>query len=212
MSRNIFNTSYKVKSDVNTEAEREYFNIEEGAYVTTPSGVWTVFNGEWVKLYPHGGAGSGLGWARYDDNQWTSSNKLPLVDGVEVVLTNNASNVVTSHTGVQYYNSSTNKVLAENENDLYMMTVVFKASAANANSTFLTLNLEAGNGTPYDRIKFDIPFPKGNDVEHDEHHIFQYYADSSFVSNGSSVKIMSDGGSAQVWDIIFFISKVQSYA
>ena len=35
MSRNVFNTSYKVQSDVNTEDERLYYNIEEGAHVTT---------------------------------------------------------------------------------------------------------------------------------------------------------------------------------
>lgn len=207
---NVFNTSYKVQSDVNTESERLYYAIEEGAHVTTSAGVWTVQNGEWRKLYPHGGAGSGLGWARYDDDQYTSASKLALTDGVEVTLPNNAANIVTSHAGVEYYDGE--KVLAEYENDLYMMTVVFKASAANANSTFLTVNLQGGNGTPYDRIKYDIPFPKGNDVEHDEHLMFQYYADSSFASNGSTLKIMSDGGSANVWDIIFFISKVQSYA
>lgn len=208
----IKNTSYKVQSDVNTEEERLYYQIEEGAYVTTSAGVWTVWNGEWKKIYPSAGAGSGLGWARYDDGTYTSSNKLSLSSGVEVTLTNDASNVVTSHSGVQYYNGTTNKILAEYENDVYIMTAAFKASAANANSTFLQLNLEAGNGTPYDRIKFDIPFPKGNDVEHSEHHIFQYYADSSFVSNGSSLKITAIGGSAEVWDIIFFIQKTQSYA
>lgn len=207
----IKNTSYKVQSDVDTEEIRLSYQIEEGAYVTTSAGVWTVQNGEWRKIYPHGGSGSGLGWARYDDGQYTSLNKLSLVDGVEVVLPNNASNVVTSHSGVEYYDADTNKVISEFENDLYLMTAVFKASAANANSTFLELNLEAGNGTPYDRIKFDIPFPKGNDVEHDEHHMFQYYADASFVANGSSLKITSVGGSAKIWDIIFFISKVQSY-
>jgi len=205
----IRNTSYKVQSDVDTEEVRLQYAIEEGAYVTTSAGVWTVWNGEWVKLYPQSGVGSGLGWTRYDDGQYTSSNKLSLVNGVEVTLPNNASNVITSHSGVEYYDGT--KILAEYENDLYMMTVVFKASAANANSTFLTLNLEGGNGTPYDRIKFDVPFPKGNDVAHDEHHMFQYYADSSFVANGSTIKITADGGSAEVWDIIFFISKVQSY-
>jgi len=212
MSRNIFNTSYKVKSDVNTEAEREYFNIEEGAYVTTPSGVWTVFNGEWVKLYPQSGVGSGLGWSRYDDNQYTSSNKLSLSDGVEVILPNNAANVYRSYEGVDYYDGTTKKILADNENDVYLFTCVFQASAANANSTYLHLNMEATGATPYDRIKMDIAFPKGNDVDHYEHHMFQYYADSSFVTNGSQLKITSVGGSAQVWDIIFFISKVQSYA
>lgn len=208
----IKNTSYKVQSDVDSEEVRLAYQIEEGAYVTTSAGVWTVWNGEWRKMYPSAGIGSGLGWARYDDGQYTSANKLALADGVTITLPNNAANVVRSHSGVDYYNSSTQKITAEYENDLYMMTVVFKCSAANANSTFLTLNLLGGNGTPYDRIKFDIPFAKGNDVEHDEHRMFQYYADSSFVANGSTVQIMADGGTASIWDIIFFISKVQSYA
>ena len=39
---NVFNTSYRTKADINTEEERLYYNIEEGAYVTTSAGVWTV--------------------------------------------------------------------------------------------------------------------------------------------------------------------------
>ena len=74
----VFNTSYRTKADVNTEEERLYYNIEEGAYVTTSAGVYTVWNGEWVKLYPQGGVDSGLGWVRYDDSTYTSSNKLTL--------------------------------------------------------------------------------------------------------------------------------------
>lgn len=208
----IKNTSYKVQADVDTESVRLDYQIEEGAYVTTSAGVWTVQNGEWRKIYPHGGTGSGLGWARYDDDQWTSSNKLPLLDGVEVVLTNNASNVVTSHSGVEYYNANTNKVLADYENDTYLMTIVFKYQSANANQTYLELHFEGGNGTPYDRVRDTITFPKGNDTAHDYHGVFQYYADANFINNGSQWQITSIGGTAQVWDIIFFISKVQSYA
>lgn len=126
MSRNIFNTSYKVKSDVNTEEEREYFNIEEGAYVTTPSGVWTVFNGEWVKLYPQSGVGSGLGWTRYDDGQYTSASKLSLVQDTEIVFPNNGANIYRSYDGIDYYNPSTLKVLGDNANDLYMATIVLR--------------------------------------------------------------------------------------
>ena len=82
----VFNTSYKVQVDVDTDTIRNQYNIEEGAYVTTESGVWTVFGGEWVKLYPQSGVGSGLGWARYDDGLYTSSNKLELLDGIEISL------------------------------------------------------------------------------------------------------------------------------
>lgn len=206
----IKNTSYRVKSDINSEEERLSYNIEEGAYVTTSAGIWSVYNGEWVKIYPKGGVGSGLGWARYDDTNWTSSNKLPLLDGVSVILNNNAGNVVLSDDSINYYDNSTYKVLADNENELYMVTVVFKYSAPNANQTYIRLQLEGGNGTPYERLGSDIPFPKGNDVTHEYHQVFQYYADSSFVNNGSQWKITSSGGNANVWDIIFFISKIHN--
>lgn len=208
----VKNTSYKVQSDVNTEEERLYYKIEEGAYVTTSAGVWTVWNGEWVKLYPQSGVGSGTGWARYDDGTYTSSNKLSLALGTEVVLPNDAASSYRSYTGIDYYDSSTQKVLADNENDTYMMTVVFKYSAPNANQTYLEMHFQGGNGTPYDRIRDTISFPKGNDATHDHHAVFQYYADSSFVANGSQWKITANGGEASVWDIIFFIQKVQSYA
>ena len=206
----IKNTSYRVKADINSEEQRLSYNIEEGAYVTTSSGIWSVYNGEWVKIYPKGGVGSGLGWARYDDTNWISSNKLPLLDGVSVVLNNNAGNVVLSDNSINYYNNSTYKILADNENELYMVTVVFKYSAPNANQTYIRLQLEGSNGTPYERLGSDIPFPKGNDITHEYHQVFQYYADSSFVNNGSQWKITSNGGNANVWDIIFFISKVQN--
>lgn len=207
----IKNTSYKVQVDVDTDEIRNAYNIEEGAYVTTSSGVYTIWNGEWRKIYPQGGSESGLGWARYDDSTYTSSNKLSLSDGVEVVLPNDAGSEYKSHSGVDYYNSSTQKVLADFENDTYLMTVVFKYSAPNANQTYLEMHFEGGNGTPYDRIRDTITFPKGNDTDHDHHAMFQYYADSNFVSNGSQWKITANGGTATVWDIIFFIQKVQNY-
>lgn len=208
----VFNTSYRTKADVNTEEERLYYNIEEGAYVTTSSGVWTVWNGEWVKLYPQSGIGSGTGWTRYDDGEYTSSSKLSLVQDTQTILPNNGASVYRSYTGIDYYNSTTEKVLADNENDVYMATVVFKCQAPNANQTFLRLQLDSVNGTPYERVGVDIAFPKGNDVAHEFHQVFQYYATEDFVSNGSQWKITADGGTAQVWDIIFFIQKTQSYA
>jgi hypothetical protein len=208
----VFNTSYRTKADVNTEEERLYYNIEEGAYVTTSAGVWTVWNGEWVKLYPQSGAGSGLGWTRYDDTVYIESNKLSLTDGAQVTLPNNGGNIVRSYSGIDYYDTSTQKVLGDTLNDVYLMTVVFKASAPNANQTFLRLQLEGGNGTPYERVGVDVNFAKGNDVMHEFHQVFQYYTDSAFISSGATWKLTSTGGTAQVWDIIFFISKVQSYA
>ena len=206
----IKNTSYKVQVDVDTDAIRNQYNIEEGAYVTTESGVWTVYNGEWVKLYPQSGVGTGLGWTRYDDGQYTSANKLSLALGVEITLPNNAASVYRSYDGIDYYNGT--RILADNLNDVYILTVAFKCSAANANQTYLRLQLDAENGTPYERVGVDIAFPKGNDVEHEFHQVFQYYADQNFVDNGSLLRVTPTGGTAKIWDIIYFIQKTQSYA
>jgi len=208
----IKNTSYKVQADVDTDVIRNQYNIEEGAFVHTESGVWTVYNGEWVKLYPQSGVGSGLGWVRYDDGQYTSANKLTLADGVEQTLTNNGANIVRSESGIDYYDTVNNKLIATTNKDVYMVTVVFNMSAENANQTYMHLNLENVGATPYERLKEDIIFPKGNDVEHEYHGVFQYYVDQDFIDNGASWKVTSDGGSVDIWDIIFFIQKTQSYA
>ena len=208
----IKNTSYKVQSDVDSEEVRLQYQIEEGAYVTTSSGVWTVYNGEWVKLYPHSGASTGLGWTRYDDTVYTSENKLTLADGVEVVLPNNGGNIYRSYEGIDYYDPSTQKVLGDNANDVYLFTVVFKVSAPNAYQTFLRLQLDSISGTPYERVGEDFGFIRGNNVAHEFHQVFQYYITPDFIASGSNWKINAIGGTAQVWDIIYFIQKTQSYA
>lgn len=154
---------------------------------------------------------SQLGWARYDDSQYTSSNKLSLVDGVQVTLPNNANTITRSPEGYDFFNSSTQKITAQNENDTYVVTVVFKASATNTNSTHLDFQLVNGGVTGYERINKAIAFYKGNDVEQNFHEVFQFYADADFVANGATLKITADGGAAKVWDIIFFIQRTQRY-
>jgi hypothetical protein len=208
----IKNTSYKVQADVDSEEVRLGYQVEEGAYVTTSTGVWTVYNGEWVKLYPQAGQGTGLGWTRYDDTVYTSTNKLTLADGVEVVLPNNGGNIYRSYEGIDYYDPATQRVLGDNANDVYLFTVVFKVSSANANQTFLRVQLDSISGTPYERVGEDFGFIKGNNVTHEFHQVFQYYITPDFIASGSNWKIDAIGGTAEVWDIIYFIQKTQSYA
>ena len=208
--RTIKNTAYKVHAHQTTDAERVTFNIEEGAMVTTESGIWQVYDGAWRKIYPQSGIGSGLGWTRYDDGLYTAANKLILLEDNEISLPNNAANTYRSYAGIDYYNGT--RITADNLNDVYILTVAFKCSALNANQTYLRLQLDAQNGTPYERVGVDIAFPKGNDIEHEFHQVFQYYADQNFVDNGSLLNITSSGGTAKIWDIIYFIQKTQSYA
>ena len=139
-----------------------------------------------------------LGWARYD----------ALTDGVVVTLPNNAGNIVSSPSAPVFYNSSTQKLQATGVNNVYMLTVVFKASAANANTTHLDFKM-SGPGD-FNRINKALSFYKANDEEQSFHEVYQYYSDQDFVDNGVTLTINSDGGSANVWDIIYFIQKTQS--
>jgi len=203
------NTAYRVHVEDVEQSVVDNVNIEDGAMMRTDDALYMGHNGQNVVVYPQNVI-TVNGWARYDDTVYTSSNKLSLSDGVEVVLPNNGGAIYRSHPSIDFYNSSTQKITADRENDVYIATVVFRYSAANANQTYLSLHFEGGNGTPYDRIREDIVFPKGNDVQHDFHQIFQYYADADFVTNGTDWKITANGGTAKIWDIIYFIQKTQN--
>jgi hypothetical protein len=175
----------------------------------TDEGLYMGFNGTNVILYPQTGTRN-LGWARYNDGEYTSANKLSLANGVLTLLPNNAASVVRSDSSITFYNSTTRKVLGTAMNDVFMLTIVFKASASNANQTYLTIEMDNINGTEYSRLSEDLMFPRGNDVEHNFHNVFQYYVDADFVTNGATWRIKSTGGTVQVWDIIYFIQRTQN--
>ena len=204
------NTSYKVHAELTSDAERLTYNIEEGAIVTTESGLWGVYNGAWRKLYPQAGEGTGIGWVRYDDTEYTELNKLQLADQVTIAMPNNGGNIVRSESGLDYYNPITGKFISDAVNNVYVVTVVFKMSAINANQTHIDFSM-SGYGDLH-RVDMVMPFYKGNDITQNAHSMVQFYTDQDFVDNGANFQIQAHGGAAQVWDIIYFIQKTQSYA
>jgi hypothetical protein len=182
-------------------------NIENGAMMRTDDALYMGHNGRNVIVYPQQSISS-AGWARYDDTVYTSGNKLNLIQDAEIVLPNNAGNIVKSHSSINFYDSSSQKILGVNENDVYMITIAFKAQAPNANQTYLEYNLE-GSGQ-ISRVSGTISFPKGNNEEHSENIIAQYYTDSLFVNDGVQLKFTSVGDTSMVWDIIYFIQRTQN--
>ena len=201
------NTAYRVHVEDVNQSVVDNVNIEDGAMLRTDDYLYMGHNDQNVIVYPQTGA-TNLGWARYDDTQYTSLSKLTLVQDTEVVLSNNGGNVVRSHSSIDFYNSSTQKILGINENDVYIFTVAFKASAANANQTFLEYNLE-GSGQ-ISRVAGTIAYPKGNDEEHVENIMMQYYTDATFVADGVQLKVNSVGGDSLIWDVIYFIQRTQN--
>ena len=203
------NSAIKVQTDVISDAERLTYAIEEGSIVQTETGYWVVRSGAWVNL--NSSDAQGLGWVRWDDDQYTSASKFTIAQDATETLPNNGATITSYlNTPTDLYNPSTKRVYGIKENDMYVATIVFNASAANANSTYGELKLEGGNGTPYERLAATINFPKGNDVEHPFHFMFQYYVDADFMTNGNFWTITAEGGAIQVWDIIMFIQRTQS--
>ena len=206
------NTSYRVHVQDTTEAEVSSVNIENGAMMRTDSALYMGHNGRNVMVYPQGGSKT-LGWARYQDTQYTGASdatKVILSDGVTVTLPNNAGTTTKSNASLSFYNNETQKLNVENVNDVYIITVEFKASASNTQNTHLDLSVE--NGGVIENLEMVIPFYKGNNTTQQEHSMIQYYATSSFVSDGATLKIKSHGGAAKIWDIQYFIQRTQNAA
>lgn len=160
-------------------------------------------------IIPPGLGTSGLGWARYDDTQYTQASSL-LVSGSEVaVLPNNAGNTINNlmNSPVEFYNSGTQKIQAHNNGDVYSTVVTFKAKASNANQTHIDITLSSTGATPYDRVSKSLVFAKGNDVWENFYESFHYYTDADFVTNGNQWKIEADGGDIEIADVIYFINR-----
>jgi len=203
------NTAYRVHVEDVEQSVVDNVNIEDGAMLRTDEYLYMGHNNQNVIVYPQTG-GLNLGWARYNDTFYVGSDdntKLLLADGVEVTLPNNGGTVTRSHPSIDFYNSATNKFVGLNENDVYIATVVFKKSAANANQTHLDFRLIDGD---YERIDMSLGFYKGNDETQNQHTIFQYYLDANALANGLTPKVTAAGGTAKIWDIIFFIQRTQN--
>lgn len=206
------NTAYRVHVEDVEQSVVDNVNIENGAMLRTDSALYMGHNDENVIVYPQTGA-INLGWARYDDTFYNGegegdSGKLVLTDGVEVTLPNNGGIITRSHSTLDFYDVSNQKFVGLNENDVYMVTVVYKKSAENANQTHIDFKLTGADD--YDRINMALGFYKGNDATQNSHIMFQYYLDANALANGLTPKITSVGGDSKIWDIIFFIQRTQN--
>jgi hypothetical protein len=202
------NTAYKVHVEEVTQIEVDSVNIEQGAMLVTDESLFMGFNGEQVRVFPPQSDKMGLGWARYDDTQYTTASPYSF-NTTAFVVPNNKGNVLDLHihSDTDFYSS--NKLRAEFENDVYILTIAFKAKISNANG-YMELYLEGGNGTPYDRVRDIVVFPKGNNIEHSYAKTFQYYADEDVVTNGISIKILPSS-SGTIYDVIYFIQRTQNH-
>jgi len=204
----MINTSFRVHVQEVSQTEVDAVNIEQGAMQVTDESLFMGFNGEQVRVFPPQSDKMGLGWARYDDTQYTSIEPYTFSTSA-FTLPNNAGNIIDTHihSGIDYYSS--NKLRAENDGDVYVVTIAFKAKISNANG-HIELYLQGGGLNPYDRVRDTITFPKGNNVEHTFSKTFQYYSDADVVANGLEVDVLASH-SGSIYNVIYFIQRTQNH-
>lgn len=154
--------------------------------------------------------GSGMGWARYDDTQYTTSSFLTVVDGAAAIsIPNNAGNIINTYinSAIPFYNGTTKNIQAENSGDAYSVIVTFKAKAPNANQTHIDISLASTGATPYDRVSKSLGFVKGNNQWENFYDSFHFYSDADFVANGNQFKILASGGNVDIASAIYFIQR-----
>jgi hypothetical protein len=147
------------------------------------------------------------GWNRFDDGTYTNASRLAVADGVTITLPNDGSALIDTYGPLTFYDKDINTILAVNVNDTYMITVTFKAAAGNTNTGHLDIIMSGPAG--YDRISETLKFAKGNGVAQNFHLVYQYYADADFVANGAQITVRAVDTDVDIWDIIYFIQRVQ---
>jgi len=168
-----------------------------------------------VKL-PPGLGYSGLGWARYDDTTYTTSSAYSVGSSTTAILPCNGSGSIETHmhSTVPFYNPANQKIQAENDGDVYSVTIDFNMRAASnpAVDSYVRINLNNTTGTPYTRVGRDLFFQKNSTDWHSYHEIFQYYSDTDFVENGNVFNIVTNGIGVEIADVIIFIQRTQNHS
>lgn len=180
-----------------------------GSNLIFEKGDSSTYNLDLSQIIPPGLGGQGLGWARYDDGQYTKTSPLTLTSGVSTDLPNDGSTTVETfmNSTKKFYNPTTGRVQMANNGDVYSMVVTFSARPVNANQTHLDLSLSATGTTPYDRVSKSLTFAKGNSVWQNFYEVFNFYGDADFVTNGNKWTITADGGNVSIANVIYFIQR-----
>lgn len=145
-----------------------------------------------------------LGWASYEDSQYTEASPLSLSANTAADLDNDGVNGVQTYEppGVDLYDT-VNRKISGIEGESRVITVEFKIKPTSGSTEKAEVWFDIGGsiGQIYRRI---VSFPKGNGVEHNVVMTTAVYTLDTWEANGASVWIEADGP-AEVYDIRYMI-------
>jgi hypothetical protein len=149
------------------------------------------------------------GWAQYKDTTYNVGSPLVMASTVRTKLLNNAGIVLNSQlpTGVtSFWDETTNKLLAVNENDSFILDVRFKAKSTSVNDSF-TISIDIGGALGEITANSKL-FIKAANTEQNFSIPLHYFTGSTFITNGGEIYIQSTTGELSIYDINFLITRV----
>jgi len=147
-------------------------------------------------------------WARYDFYEsFDRGTEFSINDGAFFQPINVLYSTIMSGFNPFHYTNGRFEFSQSDKNKVYTLTVVFKASAPNANQTHIDIAFTAQGD--YSRLGKSIGFYKGNGTVQNFHEMFQFYVDQDLIDWGLQVNIGADGGSVFVGDVIYFINELK---
>jgi hypothetical protein len=142
------------------------------------------------------------GWAQYVDNLRTTTSPLVITDTVNFTTipcdgaTKDETQLPLGFT--ELFNTTTNKLVAKNVNDKFLLNVRFKARTSAANSSF-TIGVDIGATnliSPEDRS-----FSVGANTQQEFSYLTTYFTRETFIANGGLIKIRPRSGTLSIYDI-----------
>ena len=143
------------------------------------------------------------GGASYRDGQYTLASPLVISQGTRVKLTCDNNEVVDGNVPIDFpfgmWNPTTNKLLAVNEKDRFILEVRFKASNSVINGYF---DIEIDIGAPLNVINGESKlFTKSANQEQSFKTNYVYFTGSTFLANGGDIFISASNGNLSIYDI-----------
>lgn len=146
---------------------------------------------------------STTGWEQITDTTYTSGSPLSIVEGVTgKILTGTVSRITTQlPSGVtEFYNTTTDKLMAVNDGDAFTLSLRFKAKMDVANGLAdVAINI----GGALNVISQEtLVFSKGIGVEQRFDIDLSYFTGTTFIANGGDIEITPLNGDISIYDIV----------
>ncbi len=153
-------------------------------------------------------ASDALGWAQYNDGQYTEGSPLSISTGVTATLNIDGTNTIKSQlpSGIDdLYDVNTSKVLPVKVGDGFAFSLGFKAKSTSNNGRG-SIFIDIGDGSRlFERL---IQFPRGQNIQHPFFFSTNGYQLNNFFANGGIIKYAGEVGTTTIYDITLQVHRL----